>query len=57
MEYLGITTPDYYNYLNQSGTYTVDDVDDKREFADTMVGYVLSVASFFFFVIAGNLLS
>lgn len=34
---LGITTPDYYFYLNQSGSYTVEDVDDKKEFSDTMV--------------------
>ncbi|XP_029695291.1 myosin IEb [Takifugu rubripes] len=33
---LGITTPDYYFYLNQSGSYTVEDVDDKKEFCDTM---------------------
>ncbi|KAJ8287983.1 hypothetical protein COCON_G00006420 [Conger conger] len=35
-ENLGVTTPDYYFYLNQSGTYTVDDVNDKKEFSDTM---------------------
>ncbi|XP_035291299.1 myosin IEb [Anguilla anguilla] len=35
-ENLGVTTPDYYFYLNQSGTYTVDDINDKKEFADTM---------------------
>ncbi|KAM6910759.1 myosin IEb isoform 2-T2 [Xenentodon cancila] len=35
-ESLGITTPDYYCYLNQSGTYTVDDVNDKKDFSDTM---------------------
>uniref|UniRef100_A0A7N9B192 Osteoclast-stimulating factor 1 n=1 Tax=Mastacembelus armatus TaxID=205130 RepID=A0A7N9B192_9TELE len=35
-ENLGITTPDYYYYLNQSGTYTVDDVNDKKEFSDTV---------------------
>ncbi|XP_072249521.1 LOW QUALITY PROTEIN: myosin IEb [Leuresthes tenuis] len=34
-ENLGITTPDYYYYLNQSGTYTVEDVNDKKEFSDT----------------------
>lgn len=32
-----MTTPDYYYYLNQSETYTVDDVNDKKEFSDTMV--------------------
>ncbi|XP_056141830.1 myosin IEb [Lampris incognitus] len=35
-ENLGITTPDYYYYLNQSGSYTVDDVNDKKDFTDTM---------------------
>ncbi|XP_028437293.1 myosin IEb [Perca flavescens] len=35
-ENLGVTTPDYYLYLNQSGTYTVEDMDDKKEFTDTM---------------------
>ncbi|XP_062848367.1 myosin IEb [Trichomycterus rosablanca] len=35
-ENLGITTPDYYFYMNQSGTYTVDDINDKKEFFDTM---------------------
>ncbi len=37
-ENLGVTTPDYYFYLNQSDTYTVEDVNDKKEFKDTMVG-------------------
>lgn len=36
-EQLGITTCDYYWYLNQSGTYTVDDIDDRKEFKDTLV--------------------
>lgn len=36
-ENLGVTTPDYYYYLNQSGSYTVEDVNDKQEFSDTMV--------------------
>ncbi|KAL3989715.1 Myosin head (motor domain) family protein [Acanthocheilonema viteae] len=29
---LGITTLDYYNYLNHSGCYTVDGIDDAKEF-------------------------
>lgn len=33
---LGVTTPDYYYYLNQSATYTIDDMDDGLEFAETM---------------------
>lgn len=41
-ESLGITNPDYYYYLNQSGCVTVDGTDDVKEFQDTIV-------SFFFF--------
>uniref|UniRef100_H3AAN7 Myosin IEb n=1 Tax=Latimeria chalumnae TaxID=7897 RepID=H3AAN7_LATCH len=36
-ENLGITTPDYYYYLNQSASYKVDDMDDRREFHETLV--------------------
>ncbi|MEQ2158883.1 hypothetical protein GOODEAATRI_016781, partial [Goodea atripinnis] len=36
-ENLGVTTPDYYYYMNQSGTYTVEDINDKKDFTDTMV--------------------
>ena len=36
-ENLGLTTPDYYNYLNQTGTYTVDGTDDVQELKDTLV--------------------
>ena len=36
-ENLGITTPDYYYYLNQSGTFQVDGTDDNQEFQDTLV--------------------
>ncbi|XP_047217761.1 myosin IEb [Girardinichthys multiradiatus] len=35
-ENLGVTTPDYYYYMNQSGTYTVEDINDKKDFTDTM---------------------
>ncbi|XP_061461568.1 unconventional myosin-Ie-like isoform X2 [Rhineura floridana] len=35
-ENLGITTPDYYYYLNQSAAYKVDDVDDHQEFQETL---------------------
>ncbi|XP_075464143.1 unconventional myosin-Ie-like isoform X2 [Ascaphus truei] len=35
-ENLGVTTPDYYYYLNQSAVYNVDDISDKKEFAETM---------------------
>ncbi|KAM5171054.1 unconventional myosin-Ie isoform 2-T2 [Mantella aurantiaca] len=33
---LGITTIDYYYYLSQSGSYKVDDINDKRDFQETM---------------------
>jgi len=35
-EGLGLSTPDYYYYLNQSGTYKVDGTNDKKEFDDTL---------------------
>lgn len=34
---LGITSMDYYYYLSLSGAYKVDDIDDKREFQETLV--------------------
>ncbi len=36
-EGLGISNVDYYWYLNQSGTYTVDGTDDKKDLAETLV--------------------
>uniref|UniRef100_A0A8C4R7U3 Myosin IE n=1 Tax=Eptatretus burgeri TaxID=7764 RepID=A0A8C4R7U3_EPTBU len=35
-EFLGITSPEYYSYLNQSGAFKVDGIDDKKDFEDTM---------------------
>uniref|UniRef100_A0ACB8G7F6 Unconventional myosin-If n=1 Tax=Sphaerodactylus townsendi TaxID=933632 RepID=A0ACB8G7F6_9SAUR len=35
-ENLGITTPDYYYYLNQSASYKVDDMNDRQEFQETL---------------------
>uniref|UniRef100_V9KBM2 Myosin-Ie n=1 Tax=Callorhinchus milii TaxID=7868 RepID=V9KBM2_CALMI len=35
-EELGVTSPDYYFYLNQSATYSVDGIDDQKDFAETM---------------------
>ncbi|XP_030640180.1 unconventional myosin-If [Chanos chanos] len=35
-EALGIMTPDYYNYLNQSGTYKVDGTNDSKDFQEMM---------------------
>lgn len=35
-EQMGIANPDYYCYLNQSGAYSVDGMDDVKEFRDTM---------------------
>ncbi|XP_075714040.1 unconventional myosin-Ie [Rhinoderma darwinii] len=33
---LGITNLDYYYYLSQSGSYKVDDINDRRDFQETM---------------------
>ncbi|XP_063045801.1 unconventional myosin-Ie [Engraulis encrasicolus] len=33
---LGVTTLDYYTYLNTSGSYKVDDINDKSDFKETM---------------------
>jgi myosin-1 len=38
-EEFGLQTPDYYFYLNQGKTYTVDGMDDNQEFQDTWVRY------------------
>uniref|UniRef100_A0A7N6A258 Osteoclast-stimulating factor 1 n=1 Tax=Anabas testudineus TaxID=64144 RepID=A0A7N6A258_ANATE len=35
-EALGIMTPDYYYYLNQSGTYKVDGTNDSKDYQETM---------------------
>lgn len=51
-ETLGIANVDYYWYLNQSGTYTVDGTDDKKEFADTLVSsnsYNMCIAAIVFY--------
>ena len=41
VETLGLVTPDYYFYLNQSGAYKVDGLNDTKEFQDTVVGFLL----------------
>ncbi|TSK20050.1 Unconventional myosin-Ie [Bagarius yarrelli] len=33
---LGVTNLDYYSYLNQSGSYKVDDINDKSDFQETL---------------------
>ena len=33
----GLSTPDYFLYLSQSGTYSVEGTDDRTEFQDTVV--------------------
>ena len=40
LESFGLTNPDYYYYLNQSGTYKVDGTNDTQEFGDTLVSFV-----------------
>jgi len=37
-EKLGLLAPENYDYLNQSGTYTVEGTDDVKEFKETMRG-------------------
>ena len=34
---LGLTTPDYFNYLSVSRAYKVDGTDDNKEYQDTRV--------------------
>lgn len=41
-------TPDYYYYLNQSGTYKVDGTNDSKDFQETMVRIYYITLSFFF---------
>uniref|UniRef100_A0A672M698 Osteoclast-stimulating factor 1 n=1 Tax=Sinocyclocheilus grahami TaxID=75366 RepID=A0A672M698_SINGR len=42
-EELGIMTPDYYYYLNQSGTYKVDGTNDSKDFQETMVHIFINI--------------
>lgn len=36
IEHLGLSSPDYYQYLSQSGVFKVDNMNDAKEFQDTM---------------------
>lgn len=36
-ERFGLTDPSYYYYLNQSGTYSVDGLNDVKEYEETRV--------------------
>ncbi|XP_068108581.1 unconventional myosin-Ie-like [Hyperolius riggenbachi] len=45
-ENLGITNPEYYFYLNQSAVYHVEEVSDKKEFAETMAAMEVVGLSF-----------
>lgn len=38
---LGITSMDYYYYLSLSGSYKVDDINDKSDFQETLVSSLL----------------
>ncbi|KAM6119497.1 unconventional myosin-Ie [Pterocles gutturalis] len=42
---LGITSMDYYYYLSLSGSYTVDDINDKSDFQETL--HAMSVIGIF----------
>ena len=37
---LGITSMDYYYYLSLSGSYKVDDINDKSDFQETLVSFL-----------------
>ncbi|XP_049452944.1 unconventional myosin-Ie isoform X2 [Epinephelus fuscoguttatus] len=57
---LGITSLDYYSYLNQSGSYKVDDINDKSDFQETMhamdvIGISLEDRSMVLQIVAGVL--
>ncbi|KAK0141966.1 Unconventional myosin-Ie [Merluccius polli] len=57
---LGITSLDYYSYLNQSGSYKVEDIDDKRDFQETVhamgvIGIVAEDRSMVLQIVAGVL--
>lgn len=45
---LGITSLDYYSYLNQSGSYKVDDINDKSDFRETLVSHWTLSCLFYF---------
>lgn len=34
---LGLTSMDYYHYLSLSGSYKVEDINDKVDFQETLV--------------------
>ena len=46
-ESFGLTSPDYYFYMNQSGCYQVDGMNDVQEFKDTTVRLILSLSFHF----------
>ncbi|XP_043934508.1 unconventional myosin-Ie isoform X2 [Protopterus annectens] len=57
---LGITNLEYYNYLSQSGSYKVDDIDDRRDFKETVhamnvIGIFASEQEMVFQIAAGIL--
>uniref|UniRef100_A0A3Q0QYC1 Osteoclast-stimulating factor 1 n=1 Tax=Amphilophus citrinellus TaxID=61819 RepID=A0A3Q0QYC1_AMPCI len=57
---LGITSLDYYSYLNQSGSYKVDDINDKSDFQETVkamdvIGISPEDRSMVFQIVAGVL--
>jgi myosin heavy subunit len=46
-EEMQLYAPENFNYLNQSACYTVDGIDDIKEFADTRVRRLFSSAHSF----------
>ena len=51
IEQLGLTSPDYYYYLNQSGLYVVDGIDDVQEYHDTRVEKLFILVSIIVIVV------
>uniref|UniRef100_A0A8C1XK87 Osteoclast-stimulating factor 1 n=1 Tax=Cyprinus carpio TaxID=7962 RepID=A0A8C1XK87_CYPCA len=50
---LGITKLDYYSYLNQSGSYKVDDINDKHDFQETLVSILFYCIALFLSAASG----
>lgn len=44
VEELGISTPEYYQYLAQSGVYKVDNMNDAHDFQETLNGRCFSAS-------------
>uniref|UniRef100_A0A8C2KHD2 Osteoclast-stimulating factor 1 n=1 Tax=Cyprinus carpio TaxID=7962 RepID=A0A8C2KHD2_CYPCA len=52
---LGITKLDYYSYLNQSGSYKVDDINDKHDFQETLLLYIMYLGTLVYTIVCNYL--